>query len=185
MTARRRPTGGWRRRLVAVATLAVLSTDLALAQSTTAPVLKAAFLFSFVKFTEWPRTALPPGRQLSLCVVGDTAVADALQQTIEGHTVDGRQLTVRILEPDGSPESCNLLYVSASEVARSGSLLASAKAGPIFTVSDAERFAESGGVAQLVREGDRMRFTVNLGAARRARLTLSSRLLSLAKVLAE
>ena len=157
----------------------------AAAQTATAPVLTAAFLFSFAKFTEWPREVLAPGQDLSLCVVGDAAVRDALEQTIEGHAINGHQLTVRMLKPDGAAASCNLLYVSASEVPKAEALLAGAKQASIFTVSDRERFAETGGIVELVRENDRMRFTVNLTAARRVRLTLSSRLLTLAKVIQE
>lgn len=156
-----------------------------LAQSATAPVLTAAFLYSFTKFTEWPADALAPGQDLSLCVVGDRAVRDALVQTVEGHALDGHQLTVQLVDPAGQAGSCHLLYVSAGEMPRAASILSRARGAAVFTVSDADRFAESGGVAQLVRDKDRMRFTVNVAAARRARLTLSSRLLSLAKIIQE
>ncbi len=156
-----------------------------LAQSATAPVLTAAFLYSFAKFTEWPADSLAPGQDLSLCVVGDRAVRDALIQTVEGHALDGHQLTVQLVDPGGQASSCHLLYVGASEMPRATSLLREARGAAVFTVSDAERFAESGGVAQLVRDKDRMRFTVNIAAAGRARLRLSSRLLSLAKIVEE
>jgi hypothetical protein len=181
-----RPNGAWWRRLVGVAAVACCAqTSPALAQSATAPILTAAFLFNFAKFTEWPRDALAPGQELMFCVVGDNAVREALERTVEGHAIDSHQLTVRIVKPDGSPSGCHLLYVAGSEGARAGLLLASAKGSAMLTVSDAEHFAQTGGIAQLVRERDRMRFTVNLGAARHARLTLSSRLLSLANVIQE
>jgi hypothetical protein len=187
MTTHTAGRAGGRKKLQIWAIVAALcaQTSLVFAQSATAPVLTAAFLFSFAKFTAWPADTLKPTQDLSLCVVGDSAVRDALEQTIEGHAIDGHQLTVRILKADSSPASCHLLFVSASEVTRAELMLTAAKESSMFTVSDAERFADSGGVAQLVREKDRMRFTVNLTAARRARLTLSSRLLSLARVIQE
>jgi len=157
----------------------------ALAQSATAPVLTAAFLYSFTRFTEWPTDALAPGQDLSLCVIGDRAVRDALVQTVEGHALDGHPLSVQLVDAAGPLPSCHVLYVDAAQASRASALLAGSRGAAIFTVSDAEHFAERGGVAQLVRDKDRMRFTVNVTAARRARLILSSRLLSLATIFEE
>jgi hypothetical protein len=145
-------------------------------------VLKAAFLYNFAKFSEWPADVLAPGQRLAMCVVGDAAVADALGDTIKGHVIDGHELTVAVLEADESASGCHLLYVSASEAKRSAVLLLSARSLSVFTVSDADRFAESGGVAQLIVENDRMRFAINLEAAQRGRVQLSSKLLALAKI---
>ena len=153
------------------------------AQSIAAPALKAAFLYNFAKFTEWPSDALVPGQRLSLCVVGDDNVADALEQTIRGHAIEGHELTLTVAKPDAVILSCHLLYVSASDVKRAAPLLARAAHFPIFTVSDADRFAESGGIAQLILEDDRMRFAINVTSAKRSRLNLSSKLLNLAQVI--
>jgi len=150
---------------------------------TVAPsALKAAFLFNFAKFSEWPADVLAPAQRLSLCVVGDTAIADALTQTIKGHAIDGHELTVTVLRSDGSASGCQLLYVAASEVKRSAALLAGVRSAPVFTVSDADHFSESGGVAQLIVDHDRMRFAINIASAHRARLIISSKLLSLAQI---
>ena len=170
-------------RLAAVAAIAVCAfTSSAWAQSATAPVLKAAFLYNFAKFSEWPADALAPGQRLALCVVGDAAIADALGHTIEGHTIEGHELTVTVRTANESAAGCHLLYVSASQVKRSAGLLQSAKGASVFTVSDGNSFAESGGVAQLIVENDRMRFAINIAAAQRVRLTISSKLLSLARI---
>jgi len=172
------------RRLRCVATLAALwlSTAPAAAQTTTAPALKAAFLYNFAKFTEWPADALSAGEKLALCVIGDASVADALEQTIEGRHVEGRQLTVRIVKADGPIRSCHLLYAGGLDTLRSTQLFQALNGATVFTVGDSDRFAESGGVAQLILEGDRIRFAINTTASRRARLTLSSKLLALAKI---
>ena len=140
----------------------------------TAPALKAAFLYNFAKFAEWPADALAPGQRLSLCVVGDNAVADALEQTIKGRDVDNHELTVEVIKADGPIRSCHLLYVSGLDRKQAGQLLDSLKNTSIFTVSDGDQFAEMGGVAQLILENDRMRFAVNVGAARRARTSRSA-----------
>ena len=170
-------------RLVAVAVFAVCaSTSPASAQSATASALKAAFLYNFAKFSEWPADALAPGQRLALCVVGDAAVADALGHTIAGHTIEGHELTVIVRTANESAAGCHLLYVSASEIKRSAGLLQTAKGASVFTVSDADGFAESGGVAQLIVADERMRFAINIASAQRVRLTISSKLLSLARI---
>lgn len=175
---------GWWRRLAAMGiALAVCAPWPASGQSVTAPVLTAAFIFSFAKFTTWPTDLLAPNQVLSLCVVGDEAVRDALEQTVEGRAIGAHKLSVRVLRSSDAVESCHLVYVNAAEFKRAEPQLRVAKAAPVLTVSDVVDFAESGGIAQLVQEGDRMRFTVNLAAARRARLILSSKLLKLAKVI--
>ena len=144
--------------------------------------LKAAFILNFAKFSEWPADALAPGQQIMMCVVGDGAVSDALTDTIKGRTIEGHQLTVAVLKPDASAAGCHLLYVSTGDIKRSNTMLGSAKSAAVLTVSDADNFAESGGVAQLIVENDRMRFAINLDAAQRGHVRLSSKLLTLAKI---
>jgi hypothetical protein len=152
------------------------------AQGVSGPALRAAFLFNFPKFSTWPSDALAPGQRLAMCVVGDAAVADALGQTIKGHAIEGHELTVTVLTTDESAAACHLLYVSAPEIKRSAALMLSVKSASVFTVSDADGFAESGGVAQLIVEDKRIRFSINVAAALRRRLTISSKLLSLATI---
>lgn len=144
--------------------------------------LKAAFLFNFAKFTEWPADALAAGTTLSMCVVGDFPVADALEMTIKGRSVEGHPLTVQLMKPDGPLRSCHLLFVGASESKRSAEMLQLVRGASVLSVGDAPWFAEQGGVAQLILENDRMRFAVNVSAAQSARLQLSSKLLSLATI---
>jgi hypothetical protein len=155
------------------------------AHASSVPALKAAFLFNFAKFTEWPADGLAPGQRLSLCVIGDTSVADALSQTIDGRNIERHELTVQLIKLDGPVRSCHLLYTGGLDAQRLAQLFRTLAGAAVFTVGDGERFAESGGVTQLILEGDRVRFAVNVEAARRARLTLSSKLLGLAKIVKE
>jgi hypothetical protein len=153
------------------------------AQSATVPALKAAFLFNFAKFTAWPADALSADQRLTLCVMGDASITDALERTISGRHVEGRQLAVRVVAIDGAIRSCHLLYAGGLDVARSAQLVQALDGAAVFTVGDNDRFAESGGVAALIFDGDRMRFAINVMAAQRARLKLSSKLLGLAKII--
>jgi hypothetical protein len=153
--------------------------------SATASMLKAAFLYNFAKFTDWPEDALAPGQRLVLCVLGDAAVSDALEQTIKGRSAEGHELIVQAVKAGGAFRSCHLLYTAGLDAKRSAQLVDELKGTTVFTVGDADSFCESGGIAQLVLEHDRMRFAINVMAAERARLHLSSKLLSLATIVKE
>ena len=166
----------------AVTTTSLLSTR-ASAQTATAATITSAFLYNFAKFTEWPADTLATGQRIALCVIGDNAVADALELTIKGHAIESHELTVEIVKADGPLRSCHLLYVSGLDAKRSLQLIESLKTAPVFTASDADKFAALGGVAQLTLENGRMRFAINVTAAQRARLQLSSKLLSLAQII--
>jgi hypothetical protein len=152
------------------------------AETVTAPAVKAAFLYNFAKFTEWPSDTLAPRQRLALCVIGDSAVAEALAQTIKGRSIDGHDLAMEVVEAGGPIRSCHLLFVSGLDAKRSAQLFEALKGAAVFTVSDGEKFAELGGVAQLIPENDRIRFAINVMSAERARLRLSSKLLSLATI---
>jgi uncharacterized protein DUF4154 len=166
--------------LVAVQVLAYASQ--AASQTATVPALKAAFLYNFANFAEWPADVLAPAQRLSLCVVGDDAVANAIEQVIKGRAVEGHELIVQIVKPDGPLRSCHLLYVGGRDAKRSSQILETLKGSTVFSVGESDNFAESGGVVQLIAEKDRMRFAVNVASAQRARLHISSKLLKLATI---
>ena len=150
------------------------------AQAASPSALKAAFLLNFAKFAEWP--ALPADAPVRVCVAGDALVATALVDTLRGQTIDTHGLQAVQLPPDGSARECQVLFVSAAEARRIAALLGDANAGPVLTVSDAERFAQSGGMVELFVEAGRMKFAINVDAVQRSRIRLSSRLLGLARI---
>ena len=135
-----------------IVAVGVPSNAIAGANAVTASVLKAACLYNFAKFAEWPTHALAPGQRLSLCVAGDNAVAEALEQTIKGRGIDNPELTVEVIKTDShSLPLLSSLYVSSLNGNRAGQLLDSLKnTAPSFTVSDGDQFAEMGGIAQLI-----------------------------------
>jgi len=153
----------------------------AAAQSVTAPELKAAFLFNFAKFAEWPADVISLNSSLVLCVAGDGAVADALDKTVRGHQIDGHSVVIARGKADSLP-TCHLIYTAGLDAKETVRLLDSLKGLAVFTVSDREQFAQLGGVAYFFVENGKMRFAINQDAAQRAHLTLSSKLLSLAKL---
>jgi hypothetical protein len=155
------------------------------AQTATAPALKAAFVFNFARFSEWPADALPPQSPLTLCVVGDDDVERALEQTVKGQKVADHPVVVVRREPDAVGQSCNLVYASRLNRHQYAQLIDASRNTPLLTVSDTSRFAADGGMAELYLEDGKMRFMVNLESVQRSRLRLSSRVLSLAKVVGD
>lgn len=142
--------------------------------------VKAAFLFNFAKFTEWP--ALAPGAPIVLCVVGDDEVAASLVTTIGGRAINGHALEVWRPEASSSWRVCGLLFISRGEMSRAAGRWNDVKGRPVLTVSDSAGFARAGGHIELFIEAEHMRFAVNVEAIGHAGLRVSSRLLGLARV---
>jgi len=143
--------------------------------------LKAAFIYNFAKFTVWPPEGARTAEPLSMCVVGDAAVAEALSRTVKGRELDGRRMTVAHLGVAEPQRACHILYLSGVTSGQATLLVAGLRDVPVLTISDAEGFMALGGIVQFFFEHGRLRFSVHLGSAKRARLQLSSRLLALAK----
>jgi hypothetical protein len=154
----------------------------AAAQNASAAALKAAFLVNFAKFVEWPADVLSPDGGVAFCVSGDPRVADALDVLAAGHPLGDRGM--RVLRPkiDGELRDCHILFVQGVDLKGAVDLLQQLKGSAVFTVSDDERFTALGAVANFFVEGTRMRFAINLQSAQRAHVQLSSRLLTLAKI---
>jgi hypothetical protein len=150
------------------------------AQSAPEPTLKAAFLYNFAKFAEWPADAAPAD-PLVICVLGDPAIADALDETLKGRMIDGRKVAVSRVKRDGL-RACHVLYLAGLDTKAANQMVDELKSAPVLTVSDREQFALDGGIAGLFVEQGRMRFAINVDAVQRCRLRISSRLLSLAKI---
>ena len=151
------------------------------AQMASADEVKAAFLFNFAKFVEWPLDAAPAGAPLVMGVLGNDAVEESLRTVTRGKVVDGRQLAVKRLTNGDDLTRVHLLFVGVGERVRMSDVLKRVEGFGVLTVSDVDRFCQSGGVIALVMEENRVRFDVNLEAAERGRLKVSSKLLSLAR----
>lgn len=144
--------------------------------------VKAAYLYNFAKYVEWPpgafATAAAP---LSICIAGDNPFGDALA-TLSGKTVDSHPVEVRHLPAATGLDKCHIVFVGRAEQGRYKTVLARLARLPILTVSDIGDFARMGGMIGLVEADQRIRFDINLAAARQANLKLSSQLLKLATI---
>jgi hypothetical protein len=151
------------------------------AQDVTEVTLKGAFILNFARFTVWPADALQ-APTISVCVVGDRDVADALSRTVKDKQLSGRAVAVTLVAADSPLPTCHVLYLSGLADDRVAEVTAKVRDLPVLTVSNAEAFVKRGGIVQIFVENGKMKFRISLASARRARLALSSRLLALAEL---
>lgn len=168
--------------VVVILTLLPIGTRQVGAQRASAYQLTAAFLLNFVKFTTWPDGALSAQASIVLCVIDNDRVADALGEVTRGQTVAGRPIEVRRTTLAAAVGTCQVIYGGDTDGGRGQPLIQATQGRPILTVGASSDFAERGGVANFFVDNGRMRFAVNTTAADKARLRISSKLLSLAKI---
>jgi hypothetical protein len=142
--------------------------------------LKAAFLFNFAKFIDWP-----PGNSQSpfaICVLGNDPFGNDLNDDLQGKMIGNQHLEIRRFKDKLEARRCRMVFVSSSESAHLADIFESLRGGNVLTVGDTSGFAEAGGVIEFTLEDSRVRFTINTDAANRSGLTFSSKLLALAKL---
>jgi hypothetical protein len=146
--------------------------------------VKAVFLFNFAQFVDWPAEAFPASdTPLVICVLGNDPFGGALDQTVRDERRGGRPFLVRRHRSVDEIKTCHILFISRSEGDRPQAILAGLKQRPILTVSDADRFAERGGMIRFVTDRNRIRIQLNLAATEAAHLTISSKLLRVAEII--
>jgi hypothetical protein len=160
------------------ASLAVL---VALGSSPSEYEVKAAFLYNFAKFVEWPAESFAaPDDPLRLCIVGADPFGSMLDDTVGRKPIGGRPVKITRLRSAPRRGQCHVLFMAESEDARIANLLLTTSGEPVLTVSDAEDFAERGGMIGMRMDHNRVRFEINMISARQADLKISSQLLKVA-----
>ena len=144
--------------------------------------VKAAFIFNFIQYSEWPGAARAGGSTFNLCLVGDT-FKTLLDDTVRGEKVNGRLIAVRELADSGGASGCQLIYFRADANPQTASdILNIAKSLPILTVGETPEFLRNGGIVRFTRAGNQIHFEINPAAATKVSLSISSRLLRLAQI---
>jgi len=144
--------------------------------------VKAAFLFNFAKFVEWPADAFKgPEDPIVICVLGQNPFGTALEDVVRGKTVANRTFAVRGVANAQQASNCQIVFVSASERKHFRFLLDGLKGRSILTVGEGEDFTASGGIINFKLKDAQVRIEIDPGAAGRAGLRISSKLLSLAE----
>ena len=166
-------------RLIVAALL--LTHGVAFAQDVTESALKAAFVYNFAKFTEWPADAGAAAGPFVMCVIGDADLSEDLQRTVQGRLLAGRPITVALVASTASQSACHVLYISRVTADQAAQIVGALSAAPVLTISDITGFTERGGMALFFFESSQLRFSIRPESATRVRLRISSKLLALAK----
>lgn len=140
--------------------------------------VKAAYLFNFTKFVDWPSGVFSGSEPLTLCVAETNPFGPVLSATLAGETGAGRPLVSRVVRDGSAP--CHVLFIPRGVVA--GVHLRRTATQPILTVGESRDFLQQGGMINFVLEEGRVRFEINRDAAVRNRLMISARLLQLARM---
>jgi len=144
--------------------------------------VKAAYLYNFVRFVEWPTHNGDPKAPIVIVVFGRDPFGPALEQAVWGKNLNGRSFEVRRTSQISEVLPCHLVFVSAQERRRTPELVKALEGAGVLTVGEADEFLEQGGAVRFTSEDNQVRFVINLEAVRRSGLRISSRLLSLARV---
>jgi hypothetical protein len=149
-------------------------------QTATEYEVKAAFLYKFASFVAFPTQ----GSTAPICigVIGEDPFGETLDAVVKDKTVNGRSFVIRRFNAGQDVEGCQILFISASEKRRLRGILDGLQAAPLLTVGDMPGFCESGGMVKFDLADDHVRLDINVKAAERARLQVSSKLLSLARL---
>lgn len=142
--------------------------------------IKAAYLYNFAKFAEWPSDILAPDSDIRVCVVGEGPVNEAIS-ALQGRKIGEHLVNImNFKHTDSGLERCQLLFFAQSEQTRFLVTLKALGNAPVLTISDIEDFAEKGGGVGLVYREDKVKFEVNLDSVRVANLHLPGQLLNIA-----
>lgn len=143
--------------------------------------IKAAFIYNFARFVDWPPQAFATANApMVIGVLGENPFGDNLQQAINGKVVNGHPLQFRQFDSLSDALKCHVLFISQSEKKHLSKIIAKLKAAPILTIGETDGFIDAGGMIHLVLIQQKVRFQINNEAAKNAGLTMSSKLLSLA-----
>ena len=143
--------------------------------------IKAAFLYKFGEFVQWPPASLARDAPFVIGVLGAEDVAAALEQVVAERTVQGRPVVVRRLRRGDSLTGLHMLFIGREESARLAETLAGAKGQPLLTVTESDNAISHGSVINFVAEDQKVRFDIALPPAERGQLKISSRLLAVAR----
>jgi uncharacterized protein DUF4154 len=144
--------------------------------------VKAAFLFHFAQFVDWPDGAFQEADSpLVYCTIGADPFRGALETSLIGKKMGGHGLQVRHARQISEIQGCHVLFIGEGGKGQLASVLANVKGSPVLTVGESERFVNDGGMIGFCVEENKIRFKINLESAEKARLRISAKLLALAK----
>lgn len=175
--SRTRKISGWLGAALC-ALLNVAGAPRASAQAQNEYVLRAAYVFNLAKYVEWP----PERKSMTVCLVGEGPMAEALSKMLAGKTIGERAISVNLHPSDEALAGCDVVYVERSSAQRTHEVLEHLRGQSSLTIGETKSFAHEGGGIGLVRAGDQIQIEINVGNVEATGLKISSRLLNLSSV---
>jgi hypothetical protein len=174
---------GWRAWVLTLALLLLGAAPMAVAETKESD-LKAAFVFNFSQFVEWPTNNFASTNSPFVIGVlgGSNDFVKTLSDLVRNEKNAGHPMTVRASRSVNDLRDCEIVYIGSSEAPRLREIMAHLRDRSVLTVSDMDDFIEQGGIIRLYTSNNKMRMKISLDAAKRSRLTISSKLLRLAEV---
>lgn len=146
-------------------------------------LIKAGFIYNFANLMQWPASAFAKADSpIVIGILGADTFGGTLDEILGGKKVNGRSFVVRHLKWGMELKDCNIVFVSPSETAHLEEIFRLLKGLPILTIGETPSFARRGGIINFIVVDDKVRFEVNVEAAKQADISISSRLLALAKI---
>ena len=176
------PQGPVRASVAVIAVLTMASFSVAQAPATGEYEVKAAFLFHFAQFVEWPEAAFHDANSpLTYCTIGEDAFHGSLDAALRGKMTGARAFRVEHINLPQEIQGCQVLFIGTKEKKLLPAILAGVKENAILTVGESEHFVQEGGMIGFLLDKNKVGFEINLEAAQKAKLRVSSKLLALAK----
>jgi len=145
--------------------------------------LKAAFLYHFAQFVKWPSDSFNnPDAPFCIGILGDDPFGEALEETVQGETIDNHKLVVERAHNCDDLKDCQIIFICKSEEGHVPQILSQLDSKPVLTVSETDSFDEIGGIINFYLQGGKVRFEINPSSAQRRGLKISSQLLNLGKI---
>ncbi len=145
--------------------------------------IKAAFLYNFANFIDWPsKTSADSNNTFVIGVCGDNPFNDSLEKIVSGKTINGRKIEIKYYKSYRDIKPCHILFVSQSEDSHIGKISGSATDWHMLTVGESSSFTRNGGVIAFYVEDRKIKFEINTANAKKADLKISSKLLKLARI---
>lgn len=146
--------------------------------------VKAAFLYNFAQFVNWPDTAFTNAQQpFQIGVLGENPFGADLKETVHGEEIHGRPVVIQESKHAEGLASCQIVFISKAEAGRLDEVVSKLGSKPVLTVSENPGFAQRGGVVNFYRDGGKIRFEINPDAAEKNGLKLGAQLLAVGKII--
>lgn len=161
--------------------LALWATFLAVQISPREYQIKAAFLFNFTQFVEWPSQHIPAKQPIVIGILGKDPFGEYLEDIIAGESIDGHPLVIKRFS-NIDDIKCQVLFININDTNRLRAALNRLKGNGILTVSDVSGFTKAGGMIRLYKKNDKINIQINLEEAKAEKLVISPKLLKLAEI---